>query len=391
MIMDDNNIICNDNKPLMERFTHPMEYDKHGTYSFPENNHVKSIVKGRVDNLLFNSTPHVPNTNLMCCDAIGNSCDSSPFKKYDFRGAYLKHFFGKTIEEWVTYKMRRGASDRAYESSKKTYNIEKFFTINEKTEEKLKFVKDYISKINSKNLSIFICTHKDFEQVVFSSRYKVVDNRYLKDKEINGLTDKFYSEILTYYNVAKYEYLSKYVGFCHYRRYFNFLDNIPNIDETLKQYDAIVAKPLSFKDSVYEQYKRCHNIEDVEIVRNIIHEKFNDYEKAFDVFFKGKLMLPYNMFIMRREDFLEYIEFVKNVLDEYLKVVGTDIEKRIEENKDKYLKSFSPNNTVEYQYRIGGYLAERLTNVFIIKKFKRLKPYSVIITENKYSLKEKNT
>ena len=64
--------------------------------------------------------------------------------------------------------------------------------------------------------------------------------------------------------------------------------------------------------------------------------------------------------------------------------VGVDIKKRIEDNKEKYLKDFSPNNTVEYQYRIGGYLAERLTNVFVEKHFKKIKTYGVKITEFKY-------
>ena len=69
---------------------------------------------------------------------------------------------------------------------------------------------------------------------------------------------------------------------------------------------------------------------------------------------------------------------------EYLDIIGTDIKKRIEDNKEKYLKDFSPNNTVEYQYRIGGYLAERLTNVFVEKHFKKIKTYGVKITEFKY-------
>ena len=93
------------------------------------------------------------------------------------------------------------------------------------------------------------------------------------------------------------------------------------------------------------------------------------------------------MFIMKREDFIEYINFIYDVFGKYLKIVGTDINKRIEENKDKYLKNFSPNNTVEYQYRIGGYLGERLTNLFYITHFKKLGTYPVIITENKYNLK----
>lgn len=392
MIMDDNDIIYNDNKPLMERFTHPMDYDKHVAYSFPENNHIKSIVKGGIDNLSFNSTPHVPSANLLCCDAIGNGCDSSPFKKYDFRGAYLKHFFGKTIEEWVNYKMRRGASDRTYESSKKTYNIEKFFTINEKTEEKINFVKMCLTE--KQNISIFICTHKYFEPIVTSDVYKIISTKKIDfntklsykicDKVNLPLSDLFFSELYS----CKYVYdnmeLPKYIGFCHYRRYFNFLDNVPDIDEIFSQYDAVVTKPIIFNTSIKEHYKNFHNIEDIDIVEKIIDEKYKEYSDAFKSFSKGKIFIPYNMFIMKSEDFKKYCEFIFGVLNEYLSITGYDIFKRIVDNKDKYLKDFYPNNTIEYQYRIGGYIGERLTNVFILNNFKKLKTFPIVITEEKY-------
>ena len=55
------------------------------------------------------------------------------------------------------------------------------------------------------------------------------------------------------------------------------------------------------------------------------------------------------------------------------------------ENKDKYIKDFYPNNTIEYQYRIYGYLLERLVNVFILKNFKNPKFSRVLITEQKYN------
>ena len=95
------------------------------------------------------------------------------------------------------------------------------------------------------------------------------------------------------------------------------------------------------------------------------------------------------MFIMKREDFKEYIDFVFSILDEYLKIVGVDINKRIENNKDKYIKNFYPNDSVEYQYRIGGYIAERLTNLFMMHKFKKIKTYPVIVTEDKYKQDKK--
>ena len=92
--------------------------------------------------------------------------------------------------------------------------------------------------------------------------------------------------------------------------------------------------------------------------------------------------------IYRDIEFIEYVKFMKDILDEYVNIVGKGIEKRIENNKDKYIKNFSPNNTVDYQYRIGGYLAERLTNVFIMNKHKKMMSYAVNITENKYKRKK---
>ena len=87
---------------------------------------------------------------------------------------------------------------------------------------------------------------------------------------------------------------------------------------------------------------------------------------------------------MKSEDFKEYIKFIFDILDRYINIVGTDINKRIYDNIEHYSKDFYPNNTVEYQYRIGGYIAERLTNLFILTKFKKIKTYPVILTESKY-------
>jgi ATP-dependent exoDNAse (exonuclease V) alpha subunit len=76
-----------------------------------------------------------------------------------------------------------------------------------------------------------------------------------------------------------------------------------------------------------------------------------------------------------------------SVLKDLIEVIGFDIDKRIENNKEKYLKNFYPNNTVEYQHRIYGYLLERMVGVFIVKHFKKLKWYNIIVTEDKYSLR----
>lgn len=247
------------------------------------------------------------------------------------------------------------------------------------------------------NVDLFITAYKGFGLTVSNKAYKIIvgnhsitnksNLRLINCKQDDILDDKFYSELYMYKYVRKKCRLKQYVGFCHYRKYFNFLDNIPNMDEIFSKYDCIVAKPLQWKETVKEQYAKMHNIEDLEIVEKIIKNKFPEYGHACELFLNGHLFIPYNMFIMKREDFKRYCDFVFGVLNEYTNIVGTDINKRIEDNKEKYLKSFYPNNTIEYQYRIGGYLAERLTNIFLMNNFKKMKIYDVTITETKYNKK----
>lgn len=242
------------------------------------------------------------------------------------------------------------------------------------------------------NLTIFIGAYKKFEQVVFDKSYAIIVGNHdiegmknvINCKHDDLLDDRFFSEIYMLDYVSKNLELKDYVGFCHYRKYFSFKDNIPNLSKLFANAEVLAAKPIIFKRTIKEQYDACHNIEDLLIVEKIIKEKYSDYYLTFEKFINGHVIFPYNMFIMKREDFLEYIKFVKGVLDEYVKIVGTDIEGRILSNKDKYIKDFKPNNTIDYQYRIGGYLAERLTNVFIMKNFKKIAISKVVITEKKY-------
>ena len=96
------------------------------------------------------------------------------------------------------------------------------------------------------------------------------------------------------------------------------------------------------------------------------------------------------MFIMKREEFLEYIKFMENILDEFVNIIGKDVEKRIYDNYEKYMKDFSPNNEVWYQYRIGGYLAERLTNVWLLKNHDKIGTCGVKITSSKYGIEKES-
>lgn len=392
MIYDDNNLVIYEDKPLQKRFTRPMQYDKCIGYDFPENNHIKSIVKGGIKDFKWRYNPHTPNIGLKCCDNRSKECKDDAFNPYNFDVCYLKHYQTKTIEEFLSNKTKRGYPDRSKESYLKIDVIKQFFKINERTKEK----EGYINSLINNKLNIFIGTQKIFNPVVKNNAYKIIVGNHeiennsnlelIKCKHDSILDDRFYSELYMLDYVSKNVELPQYVGFCHNRRYFSFLDDIPNMDEIFSNYDAVCSKPKILKTNVKLQYSFCHNIEDLYIVGGIIADKYPQYANIWKNFINGNIFIPYNMFIMKGEDFKEYIDFIFSILDEYLKIVGTDINKRIESNKDKYLKKFYPNNTVEYQYRIGGYIAERLTNLFMMHKFKKIKTYPVILTEEKYNI-----
>lgn len=383
----DNNLVMNDGRKMVERFTEPIKpLDFKRTYSFPENDHVKSIIRGGLTNVKWNLTPHTPNNQLRCCNVRGEEQNCmSPFSHpFDMSEAYFKHFFTKTIQEWVEIKSKRGYPNNDKDWFKNHDIFEEFFKLNERTKEK----EEYITNLdNNKNLDIFICSHKPFQSSLKSNTYKVINSTDINNDTWNGLKGSFYSEIMTYFYIDENYELKDYVGFCQYRRYWGFNDNIPDMNELFLGCNVIVPKPIDLHMSVREQYASCHNVEDLDLMGDIIKKKFPTYSDVWHFFLNGHFMFPWNMFIMKKEDFKEYIKFMKVCLDEYVNIVGKDIEKRIGENKDKYFKNMYPQNEMWYQYRIGGYLAERLSNLWILMNCKKKKILDAYETNNKYGIR----
>lgn len=138
----DGDMLRNDGRPLQERFTVPMSLDKSIGYDFPENNHVKSIVRGGLSVCVFDTNPHVPSTPLLCCNTRNERCSQYPWQPYDHSVAYLKHFTTKTIEEWLSNKMLKGTGGRRYQRFIETYK-DYFFKVNKKTKEKEEFIRTW--------------------------------------------------------------------------------------------------------------------------------------------------------------------------------------------------------------------------------------------------------
>lgn len=141
MCMTDNNLVRYDPRPLVERFREPMQFDKPVQYSFADNCHVKTIIRGGLE-VKFGGNPHVPDTPLKAYNASGIRCNNSPWQPIDWGTAHLRHFTTKTIEEWMTRKMVVGTPDRRPEQFLPFYK-DRFFQINKMTPEKQAYLDSF--------------------------------------------------------------------------------------------------------------------------------------------------------------------------------------------------------------------------------------------------------
>jgi hypothetical protein len=224
------------------------------------------------------------------------------------------------------------------------------------------------------DVCIYVCSHKDFKWEIYDDHYCILDSRDIDEKYF-GLDDKFWSEIYHFFYVSDNCEIGKYIGFCHYRRYFSFMNDVPNMDDIFSKYDVILGYPITFDGGVYDQYCTNHNKNDIDLIEGIIKEDFSDYYNSFKEVMKSNKFYLCNMFIMKKEIFLEYIWFIKNVMKEYIKRIGGDFDSYFKDNKENYkIRNFPVN----YQYRLGGFLCERLTNVFVKKWFSNIKTYDII-------------
>lgn len=168
-----------------------------------------------------------------------------------------------------------------------------------------------------------------------------------------------------------------YYGLCHYRRYFSFnpqkmLEDIhgavnythlspqcieeifpskENVQEQIGQADIIISTPANFRKvnfkNLYTQYDSIPDlhVQDLMTAADIVKELYPQYSTSVDGYLNGSLFYPCNMFIMKKEVFHQYCEWLFSILDK--------LEQKIDIS----------NYSVEGK-RCFGHIAERLLGVF---------------------------
>ena len=145
MVYGDNDMLDNDGRNVVERFENPvLPLDFKTFHQYPENYHIKSFVRGGFDDIRWGKGHGASHTPLAryyaCCDARALPCEcNSPFLKYDYSVAYIRHYSTKSIGEWVKMKVHRGYPDQTTERQRKTLALDVFFMTNKKTKEKMAY------------------------------------------------------------------------------------------------------------------------------------------------------------------------------------------------------------------------------------------------------------
>ena len=145
----DNGLTRYEDKPVMERFTKPLPLILNVQYAdHPDNDHVKSFIRGGLEGVAFTKNPHVPAGCETYETAYRDPCRPSALQPYDFSTAILKHYITKTAEEWV-WKYRRAGVDRPFDQWQRDYS-DRFFKYNERTKEK----EDILNLVHEKVVAI---------------------------------------------------------------------------------------------------------------------------------------------------------------------------------------------------------------------------------------------
>lgn len=226
-----------------------------------------------------------------------------------------------------------------------------------------------IRKVNfaHMDIKIMVATHKKYwmpEDEVYLpihvGREGKADIGYKGDNTGDNISQKNanYCELTGLYWAWK-NLQADYIGLCHYRRYFvsgnpTKLEKKQKSILTKSEYELLLQKcPIIvpgkrryFIETNSSHYNHAHYAKDLEMTRTIISEIYPIYKESFERIMNRTWAHMFNMFVMRRDYYDAYCQWLFTVLFE--------LEKRTD---------ISTYNQVEA--RIFGYISELLLDVWL--------------------------
>lgn len=131
-------------EPTFIQFPEPCGLDTRTTYDWPQNYHIKSIV--RCWKIIQFINPHfcIPN-NLVCVNNKGDRVGNGPFAVYNYELAELRHYQYRSTEEFCRKRLGgRGGMQFDGLPYNVREDISSYFTYNEWTPEKESLIRAYL-------------------------------------------------------------------------------------------------------------------------------------------------------------------------------------------------------------------------------------------------------
>jgi hypothetical protein len=167
VVFGDDGKIDKESGNVMDRFTQPSAKVK--------KLEGKSIIRGNLTNLLFNSAHYARFQNIKTpikqCDNAGNPLNDKntfKFEALNTEQCFIKHYQTKSLEEYCSNKLFKKQANL----KDIRFTIDYYFNINEKTDKKKKFIDDYISA----NIGSAQSTAIKIKVKLFSLRRKLFKN-----------------------------------------------------------------------------------------------------------------------------------------------------------------------------------------------------------------------
>lgn len=162
------------------------------------------------------------------------------------------------------------------------------------------------------------------------------------------------------------------MGFCGYRKYFPFMDNVPDdLTERVDRCGFLAGAEMTQLPSVKEYYRRNHRIEHLDIMDEVISEVSPEFLDMFRKHVNGKKMYICNMFITSAERFREMTEFVFGILDRVTERIMGDVH---------VYRDASGRPRIRRQDRFGGFLGERLVSAYIASYYPKTEALGMKMT-----------
>ena len=261
-----------------------------------------------------------------------------------------------------------------------------------------KSFEDIKTEYEKQDIKIFVTTHKDVdvfdsailqpvqvsaeenrERLTWAFQDDSGENIASKNEQFCELTTQFWA----WKNIE-----AKYYGFCHYRRYFDFSEteheendwgevvdsrintktqkfyasDDASIRDAVEGYDVIttrihdISEFPDHNENIYNQFANAPHLryEDLDRTIEILLEAHPDYADDAEAYLLGSKTCFCNMFIMRKELFLRYCEWLFPMLFKFA---------------DEWDTQYLSQDTL----RTPGHLAERLFNIWLVHE-KRTNP-----------------